>query len=210
MPVPTLYITAIASIIGFFFIKKFKKTKYIYFIYFLIYTFITELLAYVLGSIILIKNNPVYNLYALVSFFFYFTFYKNLFKNKINKIIMSVFIGLYILFSIIDITIFKTDYLSDFISNNIVFGSILLTITLILFLIEIINNETVIFNIKKIFIFWVSVGALLFYIGVIPIIITSKLLNFNGLYDSILTGLNIIMYGSFSLGYILSDKKYNY
>jgi hypothetical protein len=50
----------------------------------------------------------------------------------------------------------------------------------------------------------------LFHIGVIPIIISSEYLNFKGLYHTILTPLNIIMYGCFIIGLIKSDLKYNY
>jgi len=210
MPSPTFYFVTIAFIISLLFYNKFKNTKYVYFTYFLVFTFIIELLGYIYAKVLLINTNPIYNTYIILTCLFYILFYKSLFKNKTNKKIMNAFVIIYLLFTIFDFVILKSHFINDFLSNNFVFGPILIALILILFLIEIINNEAVIFNIKKTFIFWVSVGALLFYIGVIPIIITSELLNFDGLYDNILSGLNFIMYGSFSLGYILSDKKYNY
>ena len=59
-------------------------------------------------------------------------------------------------------------------------------------------------------IFWISIGLLLFHIGSIPIFIAKQFLNYNATHNYILLGLNIIMYGSFIIGFILSDKKYNY
>ena len=77
-------------------------------------------------------------------------------------------------------------------------------------MIEIINNESIIFNIEKSFIFWVSVGCLLFYVGVIPIMISSKQLFFKGIFEVILNILNGVAHSLFIVGYIWSDKKYNY
>lgn len=216
MPAPTFYIVSLATIISILYYKKFKSTIYKYFIIYLYFTFIIEFLGtisailYRKESLFVLNTNPVYNIYIVVTFLFYLTFYKSLFRNNNNKKTINIFLLLYLLFIPFDLFILKTHFLNDFFANNLVFGSTLLVITLILFLIEIINNEKIVFNIKKSFIFWISVGALLFYIGVIPIIISSEYLNFKGLYHTILTPLNIIMYGCFVVGFITSNPKYNY
>jgi len=210
MPSLSTYIVCLAAIIGLFYYKKFKNTKYIYFIYYLVFTFIIELLGYLFGHVFLIYNIFIYNIYTLITFLFYFIFYKSVYKKRNNKKLMNKFILVYLLFIIVDLIVFKPDFFNDLFINDFVFGSVLLLITLILFLFEIISDKMIIFNFRKAFIFWVSIGVLLFYIGIIPVIISSEFLKFNGLFDTVVLGLNIIMYGSFITGFILSDKKYNY
>ena len=87
------------------------------------------------------------------------------------------------------------------------FSSVLLIIILLLYLVEIINDKRIIFNLKKSFIYWISIGAILFHIGIIPIMITSEYLQFHGLYQYIIIPLNYIMYGCFIIGIIVSDNK---
>lgn len=210
MPTPTFYIVCLATIVSLIFYNKVKNTKYVYFVYYLVFAFIIELIAFLFAKIYIISTNSIYNIYTITTFIFYFIFYWSLFKKKKNKKIMQIILIMYFILSLFDILYLKSHFVNDFFANNIVFGSILLLITLILFLIEIINDENLIFNIKKSLIFWISIGALLLYIGVIPIIIAAKHLGFKGIYDTILTTLNIIMYGSFTIGFIWSDPKYNY
>ena len=219
MPTLIFFIVFITTLVSLYYVKKFKNTIYILFIYLLCYTFLTELLSninliYYLKYDKFLFNTSIvkfsYNLYIIISFLFYFFFYKKLFKKKGNKEIMNVFIIGFVLFLIFNLMFLKSTFTNGFNTNNVVVGAIFLLITLILFLMEIINIETIVFNIKKSFIFWISVGLLLFYIGVIPIMISKKYLNYGDIYFFILNGLNVIMYGCFIIGFIKSDSKYNY
>ena len=209
--VPTLIVITI--IIALYNKKTYANTVYKYFFYFLIYTILTELAGYIVGYIIGIpyklKNHFVYNTYIIINFVFYLLFYKNLFRKKSNKKIVTIFLILYLLFTVSDFIFLDPPFLTGLISINFTVGSIFLIITIILFLFEIINNELVL-NLKKSLIFWISVGVLLFFIGVLPIFIASEFLGFKGIYKQILYFLNVILYGCFSLGFILSEKKYLY
>ncbi len=210
------FIVSLTTIISFFYYKKFKGTIYRYFLYFLLIPFFTEFIYnivlywYYNYDIILFNPHIFYNFYLVTSFIFYFLFYKSISKNKRNKIIFSVLNYIFIGFIIFDIIILKNSIFKGFRTPIIVFGGILLLITLILFLIEIINSNKIIFNISKSFIFWISTGLLLFYVGIIPIMISREFLNYNETYAVILVVLNAIMYGSFVIGMIKSDTKYNY
>jgi len=205
----TTYIVALTTIFALFYYKKFKNTIYKFFVIYLIYALFTDLLGFLIGNVYKMESFPIYNTYTIITFLFYFSFYKKLFKKERNVKIMTWFLILYVLFTVFDIIILKSHFLS-FTPNNLVFGAILLIITQILFLMEIINDEKIVFNIKKSFIFWISIGVLLFYIGIIPIMVSADFLQFNGIFDTILLVINAIMYGCFIAGFILSDKKYNY
>lgn len=210
MPTLSFYLVTFTALISILFFKKLKETVYSFFIYYVIFVFFIELLGFLFAKVYNMNTDPIYNTYVIVTPIFYFLFYKSLFKKENNKKVMNFFLIIYFLFTLYDMLILKSNFMNDFFVNNMVFGSILIVIMLILFLIEIISNEEIIFNIKKSLIFWISIGALLFYIGSTPIIIGSNYLKFEGLFDTILTVLNLIMYGSFVIGFIYSDKKYNY
>lgn len=217
MPVTFVFIVvSIATFCGFLYYKKFKGSKYTYFLFYLLFTFAIELV-YNVVRVVYLKTDEVifntsisYNFYLISSFIFLFVFYRSISKNKKNRKLFNVFIGVFTLFIIINYLIFHNGFRLGINIHNLIVGSILLLITLILFLIEIINNKEVIFNIHRSIIFWISIGLLLFYVGVIPIMITRKYLNFNEIYMSILNLLNGIMYGSFVIGFIVSNPKYNY
>lgn len=208
-----IIMVSITTLVSFFFYKKFKETNYRWFLYYLLVPFFTEFLH---KTIVYYNNfeffNPVfiYNLYTIFSFIFFFVFYKELSKNKTNKKIFKIIHYVFITFIFFDIYFLKESILTAFNVHLLILGSILLLTILILFLIEIINNNKIIFNISKSFIFWISTGLLLFYVGILPIMITREFLNYNETYTVILIALNIVMYSSFVIGMIKSDTKYNY
>jgi len=211
------YIVSLTTLISFFYYKKFNDSIYKYFLYFLSWTFIIELIYFIVIATYfqtdeLILNPYIYyNIHILVSYIFYFYFYSSLSKNNRNKKMINIFIILFSLFSVFNYLILDQNITDKKLNiNNIIVGSVFLLITIILFLIEIINNEKIVFNIYKSFIFWISIGLLLFYIGILPIMISTEYLNYNITYTVILNSLNVIMYGSFIIGMVKSETKYNY
>jgi len=210
------FIVTIACITGLLHYKKFSgNTMYKFFILFLCLTFLTELL----GSITSIYYNKtgkilyyqgyVYNTFAIIAYSFFFWFYYKHYKKRKNKITILVLWLVFYLYLLIYFLFFNYRFIL-FNTNSVAVGSTLLLITIILFLIEIVNNENVVFNITNNLIFWITLGLLLFYVGIIPIMIAHKFLNFNELYTQILILLNVLMYGSFIIGFIKSDPKLKY
>jgi hypothetical protein len=87
-------------------------------------------------------------------------------------------------------------------------GAIFLIITIGLFLIEILNTEKVLYF-KRYLMFWISMGLLVFYTGIIPFVISLNLLPAMLSTDSLMIifiTLNFLMYSCFTLGFILSHK----
>ncbi len=216
MPNLFFYITIASTLTAFLYVKKWKNTKNQYFVYFLFFTFLIDKICYLNRLFPIIStdgvnnNKPFYNFYSVVTFIFFLTYYKFQFKKQCFKNTMNWFLGLFIIVVLYELFYLKTSLLSGFFMQTTIFGSLLFIITLLLFLYEIIVNKHIVFNVEKSLIFWISVGCLLFYIGVIPIIISYKSLNFNGLFDIVLNILNSIAHLCFIIGFIFSDKKYNY
>lgn len=217
MPTFVFFIVSLTVLISFFYYKKFKKSIFIYFFIHLYWLFIVELQYNInrvyylqVEEIRLFNFDIIYNINIIVSFIFYFIVYRELSNKPANKVIIKYLIGFFIVFVIFNNTVLGQKIIDGYNTNNFIFGSIILFIILILFLIEIINNEKIIFNIQKYFIFWVSIGLLIFHIGMIPIMISREYLYFNNIYMYILNSLNIVMYVCYVIGMIKSDVKYNY
>lgn len=207
---PALIFEILAVILGFLFYKNYKNNDIKYFSYFLIYTIITEFIGIYMASVLHIKNHLPFNVYIVVSFLFYFILFYRIFKKSLPRKLIKLFVFSFVLFYLFELFVIKKSMTHQLLSYSFVVGAMFLVIILILFIIEIINNEKIIFNVKNSLIFWISIGLLLFHIGAIPIFIGKEFLNYNQLHFQILTFLNIVMYGCFSLGFILSDEKYNY
>jgi len=206
-----IFLEVLTVLIGFLYVKKFKNTVYMYFLYYLLYTALNEITAlYLFNNTFHISNQVLYNIYNPITVLFYLYFYKAFIKGKRTKKLINYFQLTLISSYIIEFLFFKLDFLSQEATYSNNFGSLLLLIVIILFLFEIINDEKIVFNLYKSMIFWMSIGLLLFVVGTIPIFISVDLMNFNNTYLFILYGLNIIMYGSFIIGFIVSKKKYNY
>ncbi len=216
MPNLFFYITIASTLTAFLYKKKWENTKNQYFVYFLFFTFLIDKICYLnrLFHVISIdgmnNNNPFYNFYSVVTFLFFLIYYKFQFKKQYFKNTMNWFLGLFVIVAVYELFYLKTSLLNGFFMPTTIFGSLLFIITLLLFLYEIIVNKHIIFNVEKSLIFWISIGCLLFYIGVIPIVISYKRLNVDGLFDIVLNILNSIAHLCFIIGFIFSDKKYNY
>jgi len=203
-------IELITIFIGIYHYKKYKDTLLKYFLWFLCYGFMTEMLGIIVGVGFKKPNHIVFNIYAVIYYlFFYWLFYKFL-KNKRNKIIVNFFVFSFIIMFIIDSFYFSSVF-GNFQYYTLLFGSITLIITIILFFIEILNSDAIL-KVKNLLIFWVAVGVLLFQLGFIPVFLATKYINYsNGLtYGYILLLLNFITSFCYSYGFISSKKGLDY
>ncbi|PIR12587.1 MAG: hypothetical protein COV50_08245 [Flavobacteriales bacterium CG11_big_fil_rev_8_21_14_0_20_35_7] len=156
------------------------------------------------------NNVIIFNIYTLVQYeFFLWLFYKH-FKTVQYKILTKS-IGLFTGFSFIINSIFFQDIFTTFQSYSLLLGGFFLIITIILFFTELLNSD-VILMVKNLLIFWVAVGILLFQLGLIPVFIATKYINYsNGnTYGYILLILNFITSLCYSLGFIWTKKNLNY
>lgn len=185
--------------------KVYKKSPLRFFTYFLGITVITEFTAHILNSHFIINNSFVYNLFIPIVNLFYYWFYKNIFQIKKHKKLMNVFSIIFVLTYILEFVFDGKNFATKTFSYSLIIGAIFIVITILLFIIEIVSNDKILGNINKTLLFWISIGSLIFYVGIIPIFINNAHFQYKIAYFYIIKPLNIIMYSSFIIGYIVAN-----
>lgn len=200
----------ITAIIASVFYKKYSGSFLKYFLIMLWLIFFVEALIWTLKrNGIILQNNFIYNVITSLQYVFYFLlYYKTLTNMVYKKWIMRFLIGFVISVIINFLWAQKLTVTAVFHSYTFTIGAIFLIVTIGLFLIEILNTEKVLYFTRYLM-FWISIGLLVFYTGIIPFIISLNLLPAMLSTDSltiIFITLNLLMYSCFSLGFILSNK----
>lgn len=108
-----------------------------------------------------------YSISMTVVFFLYLLYYFKLFSMQILRKIQSILLVGYVL-SIAAMSYLDEGLFSHFSFNMLYVSILFLTFSIILFLYQTFNSDKI-FEIKNYLPFWVSVGLLIFYIGIIPI-----------------------------------------
>jgi hypothetical protein len=198
-------VTAITATV---FYKKYGRSFLKYFLFMLWSIVIIEIIIAVLKrSDIILQNNFVYNIITSLQYVFYFLLYYNTLRNATyKKWILGFLIG-FILAVVINFVWIQTlSVTAAFHSITFTLGAILLIITIGLFLVEILNTEKVLYFTRYLM-FWISMGLLVFYTGIIPFIISLNLLPAMISGDSltlVFFTLNALMYSCFTIGFIIS------
>ena len=151
------------------------------------------------------SNFWLYNPYLVISFVVYILYFKwNISNNKTRKFIDKALL-LYVIICIINL-IFSDVFLQ---SNSVVtylLGSFFLLGVIFYYYFEILLSSKIL-NIKREISFYISFAALLFFLTSTPILIyykyyTTQSPEFITLSKSVLIGLNIFMYSSYSIAFL--------
>ena len=196
----------IAAVVATVCFKKYRNSSEKYFIYFLWFTFLIEMTAAIIKSNYPVTVTWLYNLYSFVSVVFYFYWYYVILKAKYIRIVVIVITGLFVLMTTLAYVLpeeFKNQ------GYAFVVGSIGLLVLILFHFYQLLNSNEVLI-IKHKLSFWISTGLLLFYVGIIPLVLLTKTLAISPLSEVIiLISLNIILYGCYIIGFIWTKKKYN-
>lgn len=209
------YFEVMSLVISIFLYKDLKTTKMVYFIPFLLLTVTVEFIGYLsvlynVGN----KNYRIYNLFNLVEFLFYaYLFYYN-FKISILKKFVIAFIPLLIAFSLFNYLFLQG--IDHFHTYTLLFGSFFMVFFCCCYFYEWVLPEQISQNLLKQSFFWICVGLLLFYLGSVIINALFEYLRSSDMiqegkkiYTFINKSLNIVLYTSFSISFILcrNNKK---
>jgi len=194
-------------IVGLVHKDKINGKKIFPLLYFLIFSGLVEISGPLIWKLLGIKSFFVYNTYYLVSILFYNYLFKAYLNLKNIKIILNALTVGYIIFIILN-HFLRQDYYHTFQSYSSIYFGFFVVIAIVSYFVESLNSDKVLYA-KKSVLFWVSLGLLLFQVGIIPINIFGELFNFSGIYDYILLTLNFILYGCMIIGFMVSERAYN-
>jgi hypothetical protein len=140
--------------------------------------------------------------------YFFLLYYKSMKTQSYRKVVLG-FLIVFVLSVIVNfLWLQPLNLTSAFSSYTFTIGAILLIVTIGLFLVEILNTEMVLYF-KRYLMFWISMGLLVFYTGIIPFVLSLNLMPELLSTDSlaiIFFSLNLVMYACFTVGFILSHK----
>lgn len=177
-----------------------------FFRYILIYIICTETLGEIIPMYSDISNYFIYNIYSIVIYFLYIQLTSILIKTVVFRKVLNYFSIMLILFFVAD-NLWNRNFFTEIQMNTYFLGAIFLIISVAGFLYEIINTDKIVIF-YKLRSFWVSMGLLLFYVPLIPVIVCfkSELLNVDIRFILTLT-LNFIMHFCFIISFLCTKKN---
>lgn len=194
-----------AAIFATVFYSKYVDSNEKYFLFFLWFTFAIDVTGVIRDQIFSMKSTLLYSIFVIVSFLFYFYWYYTVLKSKIFKLMAVLSAVLFIGITLV------TQIVPNLEGQGYAFvtGAIgLLVLTFFHFYQLLTGDEVLIVKYKLSF--WISTALLLFYIGILPLMLLAEHIEIKGMnYTIILLSLNIILYGCYIIGFIWTKKKYN-
>ena len=182
--------------------NKYKLTNERDFIYFFWLITIIDISGYLIQSFCEFENYFIYNLLFLFYFIFILRWF---FKILDNKKVVKTLILLYIL--IVILSVIKQRFFNELLSIHFVGGALIVVISSLLYFKQILNSNEILI-IKNSLPFWLTIGNIIYFVGMLPLIILQKYLNISN-YAYLITILfvNFITYFCYSLGFLWMKKK---
>jgi len=206
------FLLLVATIVAFITHNKYKNTPLKWIPYLLTYAFVTEIIAFYLGSNG-IYNGWVYNLYVNAEYLFYgYVFYRFIKGEKWKRIILfsGIIYEAYFLISYL----FLSDSWYTLQTYPFAVGQILMIIFIFTFIIQILSSNKIL-NIQDYLIFWIALGLLFYFIIPLPLNVGKTILIENKIPRKITRVLyltqyfgNYLLYTSFIYGFIWHSKTY--
>ena len=155
------------------------------------------------------QNHFIYNVSTSIQYLYYFTLYYHVLSNVRFKKLVRGFLFIFIISVIINFTFAqKLTVDGPFHSHTFTLGAVLLIMAIGLFFAEMLKTEKIL-HFRTYLMFWISIGLFVFYTAIIPVILSLNFLPMGiepKMLRAILFVLNVMMYGCFSIGFIVSDK----
>jgi len=200
-------IQLIAALVGVWNYKKLTLPREKYFLLLLWFTFLVELLNLSLKDLFGIDSSIGHQVYFVLSFSFYFYWYYDVFEGRFSKLI-TVFFTI----SFLIMTGLAYLYPEELGGKGYAFvtGAIGLLVLTFFHFYQLLRSDEVLI-VKHKLSFWVSTALLLFYMGILPLILLANYLDIKDTsYTIILVCLNLILYGCYIIGFLWTKEKYNH
>jgi hypothetical protein len=206
-----VYLALLTSIIGVLYYPKLPCSKAKFLLCLVIFSFVTELVGKYFTAWTGFLNYYVYNFYMLASFSAYLILLRMLLLKLLYKRLATLFLILFLLFYFINIMFLQHDPETTF-TYSFAVGVGFVLILSCLYLVEIFNSDKIL-NFKKSIYFWFVIGILVFHVPFLPFMLALNWFLIDkdeSVFSLVLFILNLLMYICFNIGFIWSEKKYNY
>jgi len=222
---PITIIEILAAIFGLYYLKKVKpKDATRYFVYFLWLIVVVEsfgaipAIAYFtnyeyfgfLKDTFFQRNSWLYNIFTLITSIFYTLYFFSFTDFKLKKLFIKIAVFIYFIYGVyllLDISVLG--------SANVPFitigGAIIMFLSIMTFYMQLLKSDLIL-KLQKYLPFYISIGVLIFYLCTTPIEIYMNYFKegnefFMTFKTKMYLYLNLFLYGSFILGFILCSKK---
>ena len=200
------FIQLIAAIVGVWNIKKLSLPREKYFLLLLWFTFLVELTNLLLKDLVGIESSTGHTIYSIISFLFYFYWYYDVLESRFSKIVTLLFTTAFLSMSALAFAFPDTLGGKGY---AFVTGAISLLVLTFFHFYQLLRSDEVLV-VKYKLSFWVSTALLLFYMGILPLVLLAEYLEVKGSsYAIILICLNLILYGCYIIGFIWTKKMYD-
>ena len=206
-----IYLALLSSLVGCFFYSKLPNNKAKFILFIIILSLMTEFIGKYFTKWTGMINYYVYNFYMLASFSAYIILLRMQLCNYKFKTVALYFLILFYAFYFLNLYYFQAENDTVF-TNSFALGVVLILILSCFYFIEIFNSEKIL-NFKKSIYFWFILGILLFHVPFLPFMLALKwflIKNDATIFSLVLFILNFLMYTCFIIGFLWSEKKYNY
>lgn len=201
-----LFLELLAAIFATIHFKKYAFSKERYFLYFLWFTFVMDSIGVVSKAISGEELTWLYAIFTPTCYIFYFIWYYRVLQRKMFKRTTIAFTVVFIIISLLTY-IFPNELTGK--GYAFVTGAIGLLVLTFFHFYQLLNSDEVLI-VKYKLSFWISTALLLFYMGIIPLILLASYLDIKGTSNAIiLLTLNVILYGCYVIGFIWTKKEYN-
>lgn len=205
------FLALLAGIVGLIYFYKLPNIKAKFFLFTIWLTVLVEFTGEHFSKWTGIVNYCIFNIYILLLFSIYIFIIKSLLKKIQLIFIANIILAIFIIFYLVN-SIYFQDGLSEMLTNGYVVGVILITIISTFYLFELFSSNLVLKYDKSIF-FWLTIGILIFHVPYLPFMLSLDWFLINEesqIYGIIIFFLNLLMNGIFIMGFIWSEKTYNY
>jgi hypothetical protein len=206
-----VYLPLLTCVIGLIFFQKLPSNKAKFLLFIVSFSFLAEFVGKYFNAWTGLLNYYVYNFYMLASFSSYIILFRMLLIINFYKRLSLFLLILFLLFYVINIFFLQNTTDTAF-TYSFALGVIFILILSCLYFVEIFNSNKIM-NFKKSVFFWFVIGILVFHVPFLPFMLAVDwflIEKDESIYSLVLFILNLLMYICFNIGFIWSEKKYNY
>lgn len=206
-----IYLALLSGCIGLISMHKLPGKKAKFLVILIWFSVAIELVGYYFTYWTGLLNYYVYNFYMFVSFSAYILLLRSLLL-KINYRMTAVYcLILFVVSFFLNIIYFKEDANRSF-TYSFAIGVLLVLILSCLYLVEIFNSDKIL-NFKRSVFFWYILGILVFHVPFTPFMLAINwflIKQDDSVFSLVLFILNFLAHSCFIIGFLWSEKKYNY